>query len=231
MPDDSVKDKCPHCGVEVTMRKKAKIVGGESVEFAEVPDHDVLACGLSGLDVDVAVAELEAMDAPKLTKRVSEDQIRQMMTELAHYAEDGETYDPAGDYLCGTCRLRMMPETAGEDRGKCLWVLEGTSGISMGTGSCDMYKHGLAPFGPEMELAHKFTQTDAGYAERPKAKGFGCARCEYAEKAPKEDAEGRELVCRNYEIDKLKPHIEPKACCQAHNGPDMVVAPGEKKEA
>lgn len=192
-----------------------------SAEYGAIPPAGV---------VSVRGHEFKRIVSDSLEKKApTEESIRRMMTKLAYYAESGDTFDPEGNYLCGTCRLRVAPKE-GEDRGKCLWVNEGKSGISMGSGSCDMYKHGLVAFGPEMALEHKFSQVDAGYAERPKEHGFGCKRCEYAESA-KKDADGRELVCKNFETDGVRPHIQPKACCMAHDGYDMVLAPGEKQDS
>lgn len=140
-----------------------------------------------------------------------EDERRGLMELLAFYDESGPRSDPTGRYLCGTCRLRQEPD-------RCLWV---SSTISMTTGGCKLYVRG-DQLGDEFALLGKYTQTESGYAERPKAKRFGCGMCSYASAANEADDDGRVLWCKEWGV-----HVRSEACCERHEGPDMVIAPGE----
>jgi len=146
-----------------------------------------------------------------------ETEKRSLIELLAFYDEAGPRSDPAGDYLCGTCSLRQEPDA-------CLWV---SGKISMETGSCDIYVRGNQ-LSDAFVLKEKYSQQKSGYAERPEARGFGCGRCEYGVEAKEPDVDGRPLWCREWGV-----HVMPTACCERHQGKDMVVAPeemGEKAE-
>ncbi len=140
--------------------------------------------------------------------------VRDMITELAYYAEDGPTYDPSGCYLCGTCSMRIMP-------GGCTHV---TGLISMDTGGCQVYMIGPS-IGVEHSLPEKMSQREINYGERPAARGFGCyPRCEYGEMALDSNSrqDGRTTWCRFWGT-----HVKPLACCFMHDGPDLIDAPEE----
>lgn len=64
------------------------------------------------------------------------------------------------------------------------------------------------------------TKAEAGYSERPEAKGFGCSRCEYSVQSVQ--LEGKSW-CSFWGL-----HIKPLACCSEEDGPDLILAPGEK---
>lgn len=141
-----------------------------------------------------------------------EDMVRSLAELAAFYDEAGPRYDPEGNYLCGTCCLR-------DGNSSCLWV---SGKISLTIGSCNIYIHG-DELGKDFDLGkEKFSQEVVGYAERPEAKGFGCKRCVHGAEAKEPDVDGRKSWCNEWGT-----HIRKNACCQKHNGPDMVNAPGE----
>lgn len=148
---------------------------------------------------------------------------RQMIAELAQYAEKGRTFDPTGRYLCFSCAMRIV--IPGKDRGHCTHVASGTSGISMSIGGCRKYKIGEA-MGKEHSLPLKSSQKNSAYAEVPKTKGFGCfPRCQYGELArdARSRTDGRIAWCGFWGC-----HVKAKACCDEQSAPDMVDHPGEK---
>jgi hypothetical protein len=146
-----------------------------------------------------------------------EDELRGLMELLAFYDEAGPRHDPEGKYLCGTCSLRDESDAV-DIADRCLFV---SGAISMPTGSCNLYVIG-EPLGADFALKEKYNQEAAGYAERHAEQSFGCGHCEYGVEAQKPDVDGRPLWCREWGV-----HVQPTACCDRHNGPDMVLAPGE----
>jgi hypothetical protein len=145
-----------------------------------------------------------------------EDQTRQLMKEAAEYDEQGgPTFDPDGDYLCGTCLFRMLLDSGVSN---ACWIVQGP--ISMDTGSCRKYKRGTPePEKSPLKMAEKYSQVDAGYAERPEAKGFGCfPRCGHASIAEGQDRDGRPTWCGQFGV-----HVQPKACCFFEGGKDLVL--------
>lgn len=129
-----------------------------------------------------------------------EAHVRKEAHDWSQYAEASDNhgtvrpYDPSGDYLCGTCDMRVLPN-------KCSRV-EGD--ISMTEGSCKLYHIGEPEGEPPMEK--KFSKEEARYGEHKG--GFGCKRCEYGGKAAAPDADGRESWCSFWGM-----HIMPNACC------------------
>lgn len=143
--------------------------------------------------IDVLLSELLA--------EVGEQESKRIATASAGYAESGPTFDPSGDYLCGTCIFRLMPDKCAVMKGK----------ISMETGSCiSWYKGDQAYTEP---FKHQATQMQLIYTERPNVKGFGCKRCEYS----------KDGYCAQWKM-----QVEPNACCFANEGPDDVLAPGDR---
>jgi hypothetical protein len=138
-----------------------------------------------------------------------EKAVRDLATRIGYYAEHGPLFDPEGKYLCDDCCLRDEPKACTHVSGK----------ISMDTGSCMLYTIG-SPI--NLPVGQKLTQIEANYAERPKAKGFGCSRCGWYKQAKKADKDGRPAWCGWWGM-----HVIPFACCFAEGGPDMKVAPGE----
>jgi hypothetical protein len=91
----------------------------------------------------------------------------------------------------------------------------------MVAGGCRIYEIGE----PMHEKpAKQYSQVETMYAERPRAKGFGCSRCEYGAEAKGKDPDGRESWCEEWGM-----HVRPKACCDQEDGPDLVEAPSETK--
>ncbi len=140
---------------------------------------------------------------------LKEAAIRDFATSIGFYAEKGPLFAPNGKYLCGACCFR--------DGQKACDLVSGK--ISMTIGSCMMWRIG-EPVG--LKVKQKLSQIEAGYAERPKTKQFGCSKCEYGGKAKKPDSHGRPSFC-----DYWKMHIVPLACCFQEKGPDSKDAPGE----
>lgn len=153
-----------------------------------------------------------------------ENQKRELMQTLAFYAEEGPAWDPEGKYLCGSCYYRQLMDWG--DTPAC-YIVEGK--ISMETGSCQFYRYG----NPDSEsnplpMKKRYTQEAVNYAERPKAKGFGCfPRCEYGKVAEGKDSDGREIWCGQFGV-----HVRPKACCAFEDGSDLIqiAAGGHKGE-
>jgi hypothetical protein len=146
---------------------------------------------------------------------------RELMKQLAFYAEDGSTFDPDGEYLCGTCYYRQVMDWA--DLPAC-YIVEGE--ISLETGSCQFYRLG----NPDSEwnpipMKEKYSKEVANYAERSKEKGFGCyPRCEYGAIAEGKDSDGREIWCGQFRV-----HVRAKACCAFEDGSDLVQIEGVTK--
>jgi len=141
---------------------------------------------------------------------VKEKAIRDLATSVGYYAESGPLFDPEGRYLCSDCCLREEPQSCTHVSGK----------ISMQDGSCMIWVIG-DPI--HLPVGQKLTQIESNYAERPTAKGFGCARCGWYDEAKKADKEGRPGWCSWWGM-----HVVPLACCFAESGKDLLVAPGEK---
>ena len=143
-----------------------------------------------------------------------EAHVRKEAGEWAQYAEDGDSFDPSGNYLCGTCDMRMGD--------KLCQRVEGD--ISFTAGSCRLYHIGEPENEPAMQ--HPFSKQDAKYAERPHEKGFGCKRCEYGGESKGPDPEGRVHWCSFWGM-----HVLPDACCAENEGDDDIVFNGAEKES
>ena len=168
------------------------------------------------LDLKQAIADLLAKAEMNNTlsdsgevDELKEKAIRDYATTIGFYAESGPLFDPEGKYLCGRCCFRLLPKACDTVSGK----------ISMQVGSCMQWRKG-EPVG--LKVKAKLTQIEAGYAERPTAKGFGCSRCEYGSEAKKADSKGRPSWCSFWGM-----HVTPFACCMHEDGKDLVEAPGE----
>lgn len=140
--------------------------------------------------------------------------IRANITLWGDYAEGGPTYDPNGDYLCGSCAMRA-------DKQYCTHVV---GPINFGTGSCRIYEIGPSSGTP---LPQKLTQIEVAYTERPTVRGFGCKRCEFGDTALVPDSIGRKLWCSFWGC-----HVMENACCFKNTGDDDVFAPvrGDKDQ-
>ena len=162
-------------------------------------------------DFDVAIDQLTKNASgylePKDRDYGAESRRRHEAQIAAFYYEHGPFYDHHGDYLCGEC-IRKKGSSG------CTWV-EGK--ISMEAGSCMFWKREEAERGTDTVPSKKYSKEMAGYAERPKALGFGCKRCEYADKAKHPDNDGRPLFCRIWAAG-----VAPTACCALEDGPDLV---------
>lgn len=171
------------------------------VEAAEEAVHSITASEEHGNFVDTGKYDEK-----------HEDHLREELGIWVAYAESGLSYDPDGHYLCKTCDMR-------QGTNQCKRV-EGP--INFVTGGSRLYIHG-----PELEpgepMKQKLTQIQAGYAEKPKTKSFGCGHCEYSAKAIK-PLQGRPSWCRFWGL-----HVIPTACCDMNGSKDMIVAPGNKK--
>jgi hypothetical protein len=129
-----------------------------------------------------------------------EKHIRSEMKTWAQYAEASDNtatikpFDPAGQYLCGTCDMRRGTAACARVEGD----------ISFERGGCKLYHIG----DPEDDapMKYPFPKKDVNYSEHKG--GFSCARCEYSTEAAAADPEGRTGWCSFWGT-----HIEPKACC------------------
>ena len=144
------------------------------------------------------------LDGPHYDEKQEEER-RKDAEHNWQYAENGASFDPAGDYLCGTCTMRSGTELCTKVDGK----------ISFTTGSCQIYKHG--PSNGEAPLEKKNSKPSVGYTERPNVKGFGCQRCNYGDTAAQPDSHGRPLWCSRFGM-----HVRPLACCAKNEGDDDV---------
>jgi hypothetical protein len=137
-----------------------------------------------------------------------EEQRRKHAAGMAHYSEEGNTFDPAGKYLCGGEK--------GDGTGGCNQYRPGShvclsvkGSIDGDCGSCAWWEqhnvaHSDLQLGPE-----KFNKEAASYGERePGGTGFSCARCEYGAFAKQADSEGRKLFCGIWGT-----HVMDLACC------------------
>jgi len=144
----------------------------------------------------------------------SEEEKRKLMAEMAFYAESGPTFDPDGEYLCSSCLYRMVMDW---DTLNACYIVSGETKMDVGT--CMFYRRGT----PDSEsnplpMGIKYSQAEAGYSERPKAKGFGCyPRCGHASVAEGQDKDGRPTWCGQFGV-----HVQPKACCYFEGGSDLV---------
>lgn len=148
---------------------------------------------------------------PQKIDAAKEQQMRSLIERQAAYAESGPEFDPKGKYLCGEC--------AYFDGTKGCGAVEGS--ISGTTGSCRIWTVDGTEVKP---LRHKLEKTEADYAERPEAKGFGCSRCEYERPANKPDGQ-RTIWCSFWGL-----RVTPLACCAEEDGPDLVEPSGSKEQ-
>jgi hypothetical protein len=131
-----------------------------------------------------------------------EDHVRREAKQWSQYAEPADnvntdnikSFDPEGNYLCGTCDMRQ-----GTD--ECMRV---NGPISFEKGSCRLYHRGSPE--NQMPMEKKFSRAEAKYAEHEG--GFGCHRCEYGTEAEAPDQHGRKSWCAFWGM-----HIVPLACC------------------
>lgn len=186
-----------------------------SLEAAKLPVGDDLR---KDLNEPLAAEAVTAYPDPGVNvNEMQEALTRELMVAVATYAESGQTFDPSGHYLCGTCIMRQGSNACTHVVGK----------ISLTQGSCNLYLFGGdQAFEPWYSLPSKISQKDAGYVERPESKGFGCfPRCGHALFASQPDSDGRDVWCSFWGT-----HVLSDACCIMENGSDLVDAPGEQKE-
>lgn len=125
----------------------------------------------------------------------------QYADEYANLLSDAG-FDRRGAYTCGACAYYRP--------GSCELVAGEISGAH---GSCRYWSKRL-PVPQAFLGGEKIPQRVASYAET-EAKGFGCARCEYASEAETKE-NGRSLFCGRGGF-----HVAPNGCC-ALNDADEV---------
>lgn len=157
----------------------------------------------------MAAKEGKKFEEPDQYDEAQEQLVRELITQVADYAEEGVKFDPSGKYLCNDCQMKIMPDRCSHVSGE----------ISMTDGSCEKWL--IGPQSWPIQIV-QWTQKEANYAERPKAKGFGCSRCGHGSKAREVDAQGRAVWC-----DRFGARVQSLACCDEEGGEDMVMAPGE----
>jgi hypothetical protein len=120
------------------------------------------------------------------------------------YTGNTRTFDPHGDYRCGTCNQ--------EDKADCLLVV--IQQVDEQAGSCGKYEVKCAG-DAEMHLK-RLSLDQAGYAIAANGKGFGCHRCPKGSKAFQPDSQGREIFCGDWDC-----RVFWNACCNT-NGAEEV---------
>ncbi len=117
------------------------------------------------------------------------------------------TFDPKGDYNCGTCNKA--------DKDKCLFVEQGDIPLKPLTidrqaGSCGYWEN-LCAGDPELSNNQK-SRDSAVYGVAKNGKGFGCHRCPFASRALAPDSRGRDLFCGKGAF-----RVPGNACCGSVN--------------
>lgn len=152
-------------------------------------------------------------------ERVTENTTRRVMARQRHYAEAGDSYDPAGTYLCGDCKYAVLTDLDPV----CGLCSEVEGQICLTLGSCDLFEicdDNLPHDAMRVIVSSRdkqITKSDAGYMERPFVRAFGCQRCGHAHIAKEPDEGGRQLWC-----DRFGCHVMSTACCSEHSGHDAV---------
>lgn len=108
---------------------------------------------------------------------------------MVAYTAVSDQSDPEGDYLCGSCMMRI-------GKGKTGGCSAVTGLISFTKGGCNVYKHGPAATEGNIN-PNRLSKDEAGYVEHGP---FGCRRCVHYVKA--------ERGCH-----RVMGLIMPKECC------------------
>jgi hypothetical protein len=145
---------------------------------------------------------------PKEYDEQVEEWRRGHASDMAHYAEEGSSFDPTGKYLCGG-EEGNGEEGCNQYRPASHQCLSVAGRIDGDCGSCSWWEqyrkeHADLYMGPE-----KFTKGAAMYGERePGGTGFGCQRCEYGTPARETDQAGRSIYCGMWGT-----RVQALACC------------------
>ncbi|SRR6266566_3389290 len=159
--------------------------------------------------VELLAEKKKQFEEPVQYDPAQENLVRELMSLVADYDEEGIRFDPSGRYLCGTCQMRIEPDLCSHVSGI----------ISMEAGSCEKWM--IGPQAWPVQIV-QWTQKEANYGTRGKAKGFGCSRCGWGSEAKKADAEGRSVWCGRFGA-----RVQSLACCCEESGSDWVASPGE----
>ena len=159
--------------------------------------------------VELLAEKKKQFEEPEDYDSAQENLVRELITLIANYDEEGVRFDPTGKYLCQDCQMRIEPDRCSHVSGE----------ISMPTGSCEKWM--IGPQAWPVQIV-RWTQKEANYGTREKAKGFGCSRCGWGSEAKKADAEGRLVWCGRFGA-----RVQSLACCAEESGDDFVLGPGE----
>jgi hypothetical protein len=173
-------------------------------------DEKVIQSGILSYLTDIPARDSDTglVLEPEVYDEAQEEKRRMHAHAMAHYAEDTESFDPTGKYLCGGEKGDGV-DGCNQYRPASHQCLSVAGRIDGDCGSCqwwEQYKpdHADLQMGPE-----KFTKGAALYAERePGGTGWGCARCEYGMKAREEDSAGRRIFCGIWGA-----RVRAVACC------------------
>jgi hypothetical protein len=179
----------------MTNKDEKQIKSGEQTYFTDLPPRD----SDTGLVADTGVYDEK------------QEKKRRMHAEgMAHYAEEGDHFDPAGLYLCGG--------KTGDGVGGCNQYRPGShkclsvaGKIDGDCGSCAWWEKYIEPPGhSDLDLGpEKFHKSEALYGERePGGTGWSCSNCEYGSFAKQKDSEGRSIFCGIWGA-----RVQPLACC------------------
>lgn len=160
---------------------------------------------LTGMIRSQLIAEVRTADPGAGYNEKEEAIRRELAVIMAQYAEDGNQFDPSGDYLCGTCSQMDRPSSCGT---------VATDKINPEDTSCRYWVRNV----PLVQLEKKFSPAETGLTSRPNWKGFGCKRCKYGSEAKQADSAGRKSWCAFFGC-----HVLPNACCAKNEGDDDVV--------
>lgn len=196
------------------VRQAANEAWAMNLTIEDVLKKWVVMDALENLNLEALIAELAAEKEKKFEEPAEYDEaqeklVRELMEKVAQYAESGPLWDASGKYLCEACEMRIEPD-------RCSHV---SGDISMATGSCEKWVIGPQSW-PRQTV--QWTQKEANYGTREKAKGFGCSRCGHGTRARQTDDAGRAIWC-----DRFGTRVQALACCAEESGPDFVLAPGE----
>ncbi len=112
---------------------------------------------------------------------------RERMAKKWEYADeftgDTKTYDPAGDYKCGTCNQAQGS--------KCEFVTPPS--INRDAGSCGKYEL-ICAGDPELR-ANRMPKEVANYGVAANGEGFGCKRCPFKSATKWADSRNRPYWC------------------------------------
>ena len=138
--------------------------------------------------------------------------VRMAAANEANYADQKmeggriRTWDPEGNYPCGRCNKAIVVEGQKPRCAKVNVFPKYPNGINLETGSCRFWEN-VDAGDPECDN-DIYTVDDAGYAENPSGKGWGCLRCWARKNAVHPDSQNRADWCGEHGMPVMW-----NACC------------------